>query len=141
MKNVIVVSLCFIISVTVFAEPSGHPQKSGGSIGAFWQKFKSAVAMKDHEAVANLSRFPIEMPYGVASIEDRKQLRSRYDEAFDEQANAARCFEKAQPEIDEENPRLFTVACPDAAGNEVVIYQFEKNKNDWRFRGLDNINE
>ena len=130
-----------MICITVFAEPSGTPQKSGESIGAFWQKFKSAVAMKDHEAVASLTRFPVEMPYGVVNIENGMQLRSRYHEVFDQQASATTCFEKAQPEMYGENPRLFTVACPDAAGNEVVIYHFEKANNDWRFTGLDNINE
>ena len=141
MKNLIVLSLYFINTVTVFAEPSGDSQLSGGSIDAFWKRFKAAVAMRDEGAIANLSKFPIEMPYGVATIENRMQLRSRYHEVFDEQANAARCFEKAQPETEGENPSLFTVACPDAAGNEVVIYHFEKANNDWRFTGLDNINE
>jgi hypothetical protein len=130
-----------MISATVLAEPSGKSRGRDGSIGAFWQKFKAAVAIKDKEAIANLSKFPIEMSYGVASIENKSQLVSRYHEVFDEQANAARCFEKAQPEIDGENPGLFTVACPDAAGNEVVIYHFEKTNNDWIFSGLDNINE
>ncbi|MGB7292680.1 MAG: hypothetical protein WBD99_10950 [Thermodesulfobacteriota bacterium] len=131
----------FIISVTVFAEPSEKPQNSGGSIDAFWQKFKAAVAMKDKEAIANLSKFPIEISYGAASIENKSQLLSRYHEVFDEQTNAARCFDNAQPEIEEEDPRRFTIACPDAAGNDVVIYHFEKIKNGWRFGALDNINE
>lgn len=141
MKNVIVLSLCFIISVTVFAEPSGKPQKTGGSIDAFWKRFTAAVAMKDEVAIANLSKFPIEMPYGVASIENESQLRSRFHEAFNEQTNAARCFDKAKPEMEEQDPKRFTVACQDTAGNEVVIYHFEKIENDWRFSGLDNINE
>jgi hypothetical protein len=128
-------------SATVLAEPSGKFQGRDGSIDAFWQKFKSAVAIKDNQAVANLSRFPIQMPYGVASIENKNQLLSRYHEVFDEQTNAARCFENGQPEIEEGNVKRFIVACPDAAGNEVIIYHFEKTNNDWRFSGLDNINE
>lgn len=130
-----------IISVTVLAEQSGKPQESRGSIDPFWQRFKAAVAMKDEDAIANLSKFPIEMPYGVASIDNNNQLRTRFHEVFNEQTNAARCFDKAQPEMDGQDPKRFTVACQDAAGNEVVIYHFEKIKNDWRFSGLDNINE
>lgn len=141
MKNLIVLGLYLIIGVTVFAEPSGKPQLSGGSIDAFWQRFKTAVAMRDEGAIANLSKFPIEMPYGVPIIEDKSQLRSRFHEAFNDQTNAARCFDKSQPEMDGQEPIRFTVACPDAAGNEVVIYHFEKIENDWRFSGLDNINE
>ena len=44
-------------------------------------------------------------------------------------------------EMDAENPKHFSVACPDAAGNEVVIYHFEQTKTGWKFTGLDNLNE
>ena len=38
-------------------------------------------------------------------------------------------------------PRRFSVACPDTAGNEVVIFQFERGRAGWKFVGLDNTNE
>jgi len=55
--------------------------------------------------------------------------------------NAAACFAKAKPEIDPENAKHFTVACPDAAGNEVVIYHFNQTRTGWKFTGMDNLNE
>ena len=65
----------------------------------------------------------------------------RWKELVSEQSDAIKCFEHKGPELDESNPRRFSVACPDEAGNEVVVYQFERGRAGWRFVGLDNINE
>ena len=93
------------------------------------------------ETIARLSKFPIEMSYGIASIKTKAQLAKRYRQLFNVQTNAAACFEKAKPEVDADNPKHFSVACPDAAGNEVVVYRFEQTRTGWRFTGLDNLNE
>ena len=111
------------------------------STETFWQAFKTAVTKHDVEAVARLSKFPLEMSYGISSIKTKAQLARRYRQVFNEQTDAAACFAKAKPEIDTQNPRLFTVACPNAAGDEVVIYHFEQTKAGWKFTGLDNLNE
>lgn len=111
------------------------------SIQVFWQEFKAAVSKRDTEAVASLSKFPIKMSYGMASIKNKAQLRRRYREVFNEQTNAAVCFSKAQLEMDAGNPKRFSVACPDAGGNEVVIYHFKQNRRVWKFTALDNLNE
>jgi hypothetical protein len=107
----------------------------------FWQSFKTAVSKHDVETIARLSKFPIGMSYGVASIKTKAQLAKRYRQLFNEQTNAAACFEKAKPEVDAENPKHFSVACPDAAGTEVVVYHFEQTRTGWKFTGLDNLNE
>ena len=107
----------------------------------FWQTFKTAVTKRDVETVARLSKFPIEMSYGIPSIKTKAQLSRRYRQLFSEQADAVACFSKKKPEMDEANPKQFTVACPDAAGNEVVIYHFEQTGTGWKLTGLDNINE
>jgi hypothetical protein len=65
----------------------------------------------------------------------------RYREVFSRQANAAQCFSRKQPEVDAQDEKRFTVACPDSAGNEVVIYEFQRTRWGWKFVGLDNINE
>jgi hypothetical protein len=111
------------------------------STDAFWQEFKTAVSKHDVETIARLSRFPIEMSYGIPSIKTKAQLAKRYRQLFNEQANAAACFSKARPEMDPDNPKHFTVACPDAGGNEVVIYHFQQTRAGWKLTGLDNINE
>ena len=107
----------------------------------FWQSFKTAVSKRDVETIARLTRFPLAMSYGIPTIKTRVQLTRRYRQVFNEQTDAAACFAKAKPAIDAANPKQFTVACPDAAGNEVVIYHFEQTRAGWKFTGLDNLNE
>jgi hypothetical protein len=143
MKKITVLCLSLLLSGVTLAAVSGkhEPRSSDDSIQVFWQKFKAAVGAHDSESVANLSRFPIGMSYGIASIKGRAQLRRRYREVFNEQADAAKCFATAQPEIDAANAKRFTVACPDAAGNEVVIYHFLQTRSGWKFTELDNLNE
>jgi len=111
------------------------------STDTFWQEFKAAVSKHDVETIARLSKFPIEMSYGIPSIKTKAQLTKRYRQLFNEQTDAAACFSKAKPEMDADNPKHFTVACPDAGGNEVVIYHFQQTRTGWKLTGLDNINE
>ena len=107
----------------------------------FWLSFKTAVSKHDVETIARLSKFPIEMSYGIPSIKTKAQLAKRYRQLFNEQTDAAKCFSKAKPEMDADNPKHFSVACPDAGGNEVVIYHFQQTRTGWKLTGLDNINE
>ena len=107
----------------------------------FWQDFRTAVGKHDVETIARLSKFPVDMSYGIPSIKTKAQLAKRYRQLFNEQTDAVACFEKAKPEADADNPKHFSVACPDAAGNEVVIYHFQQTRAGWKFTGLDNINE
>jgi len=111
------------------------------SAESFWQSFKTAVSKREVETIARLSKFPLEMSYGIPAIKTKAQLSRRYRQVFNEQTDAAACFSKAKMEMDAENPKRFSVACPDAAGNEVVIYHFEQTRTGWKFTGLDNLNE
>ena len=128
MKTIITLSLLLFIN-------------GADSTDTFWQDFKTAVTKRDVESISRLSRFPLSMSYGIPAIKTKAQLTRRYRQVFKEQTDAAACFAKAKPEIDPENPKHFTVACPDAAGNEVVIYHFEQTRTGWKFTGLDNLNE
>jgi hypothetical protein len=122
-----------ILSVLLLAANDSHQ--------AFWDQFKAAVNKKDVDTIAMLSRFPIGMSYGIPSVKSKVDLRKRYRKVFNEQSDAAACFSKAKPEIDPENAKHFIVACPDAAGNEVVIYHFNQTRTGWKFTGMDNLNE
>ena len=128
MKTIITLSLLLFIT-------------GADSTDTFWQSFKTAVGKADVEAIARLSKFPLSMSYGIPAIKTKAQLTRRYRQVFKEQTDAAACFAKAKPEIDAENAKHFTVACPDAAGNEVVIYHFRQTPTGWKFTGLDNLNE
>jgi hypothetical protein len=107
----------------------------------FWQQFKLAVTSRDVQTVARLSQFPLRLSYGIPAVKTKAQLAKRFRQVFNEQTDAAACFSKAKPEMDPANARAFTVACPDAAGNEVVIYHFRQTKAGWKFVSLDNLNE
>lgn len=111
------------------------------SAETFWQTFKTAVSKSDVETIARLSKFPLDMSYGIPAIKTKAQLSKRYRQVFNEQTDAAACFSKATLEKDPENPKHFSVACPDPAGNPVVVYHFEQTRTGWKFTGLDNLNE
>lgn len=111
------------------------------SIDTFWVKFKTAVIKGDKEAVSTMCQFPITMPYGVPSIRTKAQFMRRYRALFSDQADAAKCFAEAKPEADAASKNKFSVACKDAAGNEVVIYWFVRTRGVWKLKSLDNINE
>ena len=107
----------------------------------FWQNFKTAVSKRDVETIARLTDFPIEMPYGIANIKTKAQLIRRYRRVFNEQTDAVSCFAKKKPEMDHDDPKHFSVVCPNSAGDEVVVYHFYQTRTGWKFSGLDNINE
>jgi len=135
-----ITSLSIVLLLTGSSLAAGARQ-AANSFESFWQTFKTAISKHDVESVARLSRFPIEMSYGIPGIKTKAQLIKRYRQVFNEQTDAAMCFSKAKPEMNADNPKQFTVACPDAAGNEVVIYHFEQTRTGWKFTGLDNLNE
>lgn len=115
--------------------------QSNDAFNAFWQKFKTGVIRGDKEAVAALSKFPIGMSYGIRSIKNKAQLSRRFKELFYQQTNAAQCFARKEPEKDADNAKRFSVACPNEAGDDVVVYEFELTRTGWKFVQLDNLNE
>lgn len=111
---------------------------------AFWNKFKSAVASGDKDAVAEMTKFPLAMPYGVKAVKTKESFLHRYDEIFKGEANAAQCFAKAKQE--KESATRYQVYCPfkDTPNdweNAPIKFVFEMSKSGWKFTGLDNINE
>jgi hypothetical protein len=140
MKKTIVFLLLALLG-TAWGQAPQKSIESDASITPFWEEFRAAVIKGDKVAVASLSRFPIDMPYGMAKVRNNTQLVRRYREVFNGETNAAKCFRDGRVEIDPENSKRFTVACKNAAGDEVVIYSFTSTRNGWRFTGLDNINE
>jgi hypothetical protein len=127
--------------IAIFGTLSAPLPQAQDARQTFWQQFKTAVTNRDVQKVARLSQFPIGMSYGIPSIKTKAQLTRRFRQVFNEQTDAAACFSKAKPEVDPANVKAFTVACPDAAGNEVVIYHFAQTKTGWKFTSLDNLNE
>jgi len=111
---------------------------------AFWQKFKSAVIAGDKAAVAEMTKFPVSMPYLVKAVKNKADFLRRYDEIFKGEANAAQCFSRAEPQ--KESRGKCEIYCPfkgtpDDIENAPIRFLFELTKSGWKFTGLDNINE
>lgn len=116
------------------------PRESG--VEQFWVKFRDAVTKGNKTAVATMSKFPISMPYGMASVRNKSQLLRRYRDVFNHDgSSASECFKTAMPVIDPARPNDFTVGCKNLAGDEVIIYHFKRTPAGWKFLHLDNINE
>jgi hypothetical protein len=125
------VALCLVAPVN---SPVAAQAKASPAMKQFWSKFQSAVAKNDKEAVAALTKFPLGMPYGVASIKTRAQLISRYGEIFD--AETKKCFGGAQPQVEGANVKKFSINC-----GEAMMYWFEFVGGTYKFTAVDNVNE
>lgn len=139
--RIIIVLLTLIFAYTCVAASKVSTPQTDPTIRTFWAKFKVAVTKGDKEAIASMTQFPVEMPYGFPPIRTKAQLIKRYREVFNVQADAVKCFANAAPKIDERNKSQFEVGCKDRAGNEVVVYGFGKKRGVWKLIFLDNINE
>lgn len=111
---------------------------------AFWKKFKSAVVAGDKAAVAEMTKFPLSMPYEVKAVKNKENFLRRYDEIFKGEANAAQCFAKVEPQ--KASAKEYEIYCPfkgtpNDMENAPIRFMFESTKSGWRFVGLDNINE
>jgi hypothetical protein len=131
--------LC-ICAIAAYAS-AATARQNDPSVAQFWSRFKTAVQKSDKTAVASMSQFPIEMPYGVPRIRTGPQLARRWRDLFNVQANAVKCFEDAKPVVDPAAPNRFTVGCKNEAGDEVVVYGFKRGRAGWKLIFLDNINE
>jgi hypothetical protein len=111
---------------------------------AFWKKFSSAVIAGDKASVADVTKFPLSMPYLVKAVKNKEDFLRRYSEIFKGEANAAQCFKSAKPE--KESAGRCGIYCPfkgtpDDWENAPIHFIFESTKNGWKFVGLDNTNE
>jgi len=111
---------------------------------AFWNKFRSAIIAGDKAAVAEMTKFPISMPYSVRAVKNKMEFLRRYTEIFNGEANAAQCFASAKPE--KQSAGRCEVYCPfketpDDRENAPIRFIFELTNSGWKFAGLDNINE
>jgi hypothetical protein len=111
---------------------------------AFWNKFKSTVMAGDKATVAEDTKFPLSMPYGVKAVKNKEAFLRRYNEIFNGEANATQCFARGKPR--KESAQRYEVYCPfketpDDWENAPIRFIFELTKSGWKFAGLDNINE
>ena len=111
---------------------------------AFWQTFKSKVIAGDKAGVAEMTKFPLSMPYEVKTVKNKEGFLRRYDEIFKGEANAAQCFKSAKPQ--KESDQRYGIYCPfkDTPSdweNAPIRFIFELTNSGWKFVALDNVNE
>jgi hypothetical protein len=110
----------------------------------FWKRFKSAIIAGDKATIAEMTKFPLSMPYGVKVVKNKEDFSRRYNEIFKGEANAAQCFGSVEPH--KESDRRYEIYCPfketqEDKENAPIRFEFELTKGGWRFVGIDNINE
>jgi hypothetical protein len=86
-------TLTFILITSVFAMSLPANIYAQQNIDQFWAKFKNAVIKGDKNAVANMTKFPLSMPYGVKTVKTKADFIKRYDKILNMEADAKRCFE------------------------------------------------
>src|SRR6266576_5154180 len=91
---------------------------AGSDFSTFWQKFKSAVIAGDKATIADMTKFPLSMPYEVKAVKNKEEFLRRYNEIFKGEANAAQCFVSAKPR--KESAGRYGIYCP-----------FRDTPNDW----------
>jgi hypothetical protein len=127
--------LVLLFSPNAFAE---------SDFSTFWKKFKSAVVAGDKAAVAEMTKFPLSMPYSVKAVKNKEDFLRRYNEIFNGEANAVQCFASAKAR--KESAGRCETYCPfkdtpDDRENAPIRFEFELTKGAWKFAGLDNVNE
>jgi hypothetical protein len=117
-------AIALILLVLINPVFSAEVKSEGQSFAPFWTQFKAAVANKNKEAIAGMTKFPF--AYG------KKLTRPDFIKQFDVIFNAKvrKCFQNAKPmkDTDREN---YTVFC----GED--IFTFAKENGEYRFTDVD----
>ena len=110
---------------------------------AFWLRFKAALINDDKPAVADLTRFPLSMPFGMMSVQSKDAFLDRYDQVVNVEANARRCFQQVKPEKDGGGYSVYCTfkGLPESSNNRPIRYYFGNGDSGWRLEGIDNIYE
>jgi hypothetical protein len=132
---------CLAAILILLSFPSAFAQSE---FPVFWKKFKAAIADGDKVAVAEMTKFPLSMPYGVKAVKNKEDFLRRYSEIFKGEANAVQCFARGKPR--KESTQRYEIYCPFKEApndweNAPIRFVFELSKGGWKFAGLDNVNE
>ena len=125
----------------LFSFPNAFAQSD---FSAFLGKFKSAVIAGDKATVAEMTKFPLSMPYSVKAVKNKDNFMRRYNEIFKGEAHAAQCFATGEPR--KKSGLRYEIYCPfketpNDTENAPIRFEFELTKGGWKFAGFDNINE
>ncbi len=123
-------------------QPQETDNRETEGLEEFWGNFRIAVIKNERNKVAEMTKFPLAMPFGQQSVRNKADFLKRYKDIFSGETDAAKCFETAKLI----KTGGFGVYCGfknalDDENNKPIYYYFEKTEAGWKFVGLDNINE
>jgi hypothetical protein len=133
----------FMLAICLALLIFGNSVFAQQNINSFWKKFKVAVINADKNAVANMTKFPLQMPFGIKSVKTKADFIKRYSKIMNMEANVKRCFQNTKLE---KQDKYYFVSCTfksedESSDNRPILYYFEKTKSSWKFSWIDNINE
>jgi len=117
-------TLALMLLVLTQSLHSAEPKAEARSFALFWTQFKAAVANKDKEATAGMTRFPFN--YGERM--NREDFIKQFDVIFN--AKVRKCFQRAKP-MKDTNRESYTVFC----GED--IFTFTKDSSGYRLTDVD----
>lgn len=120
--------LPFVIALILFVliEPvhSAETKPEAGSFAPFWAQFKAAVANKDKEAIAGMTKFPVFYRDKLT----RADFMKKFDVIFS--AKVRKCFQSAKP-MKDGNRESYAVFCGDD------IFTFQRDGGRYLFTDVD----
>ena len=117
-------AIALILLVLTKPLPGAEIKPDTGSFALFWTQFKAAVANKNKEAIAGMTKFPFFYRDNLTRADFIKQ----FDVIFN--AKVRKCFQNAKP-MKDTNRESYTVFC----GED--IFTFAKEKGEYRFTDVD----
>jgi hypothetical protein len=132
--------LLTLISATPTAAQLPNPdgaQRPGG-MARTWSQFQSAVQADDPEAMARISRFPVQSNEFGGPISDVTQLRQRFGLIFS--ASRRPCLLNQTPRpLRVDGRELYEAFCD--TDRYPIRFLFERVSSEYRWTAIDNINE
>ena len=117
-------AIALILLVLTKPLPGAEIKPDTGSFALFWTQFKAAVANKNKEAIAGMTKFPFNYREKMTRVDFMKQ----FDVIFN--AKVRKCFQHAKP-MKDTNRESYTVFC----GED--IFTFAKENGEYRFTDVD----
>jgi hypothetical protein len=130
MRKLLPLILMLVLLSAVASQVHGQEAQSFSS---FWAQFKAAVAKNDKEAVATMTKFPVDIGGQVT----RAAFIKKYPEIFNQKVR--RCFAKEKPVRDNQVPQSqqgggsYSLFC----GNDIFLFERVDGKYKFTGRGVN----
>jgi hypothetical protein len=119
MKLLLATALALVVAMTPIK--GAGIKEDAKPFAPFWAQFKTAVANKNREAIAAMTKFPF--AYGGSSV-TKADFMKEYDAIFS--AKVQRCFRDAKP-VKHDDRESYSVFCGQ------TIFVFEKGNGGYQF--------